>query len=96
MLLSPFHSHEEEDRREAARLERGMGGGESAAGREDVLRDGVHIPELQASHPPSTYEERAHEKRIRRGIRPRHLFHRQAERDVRVTWQGPFMDISQD
>lgn len=27
MLLSPFHSHEEEDRREAARLERGMGGG---------------------------------------------------------------------
>lgn len=47
-MPSPFHSHEEEDRREAARLEGGQGRG--AAGREDVLRDGVHIPELQASH----------------------------------------------
>ena len=64
-MPSPFHSHEEEDRREDARLEGGRGGG--AAGREDALRDGVHIPELQASHPPSTYEERVHEKRIRQG-----------------------------
>lgn len=33
MLLSPFHSHEEEDRREAARLERGWGEGVRQVGK---------------------------------------------------------------